>query len=417
MRFTFFRPNRILLLALTLAVAALTGDAATYSAAIAATPDYWHATWNPASSANYTVADRPHDYPVDMVVIHDIEGSAQSAINAFKDPNRQASAHYVVSKTGATTQMVAEKDIAWHAGNWDYNTRAIGIEHEGYAYRPFTYTVDEYKWSARLLASICSRWGVPMDRGHVIGHYQVPDPYNPGLYGGSSHHTDPGPYWDWVYYMNVARQEAAILPSPPHMFLNAVATPGKLSTTVTWPAARTCRTPIASYNVVGQPGNIVRDLPGSATSTTFTSLQARVAYTFTVTAINSYGQSSLTTNPATPYTVPSAPSNPVAIAANGSAVVTWTAPTDNGGRPIIGYRITPIPNGGAPRPPSTFYLTSTMEVVSGLTNGTSYRFMVAAINIGGAGADSAPSDPPVTPNSASHPWAAQSSPAPSPPPR
>ena len=29
--------------------------------------------------------------------------------------------------------MVAEQDIAWHAGNWDYNTRAIGIEHEGYA--------------------------------------------------------------------------------------------------------------------------------------------------------------------------------------------------------------------------------------------------------------------------------------------
>ena len=25
-----------------------------------------------------------------------------------------------------------EADIAWHAGNWTYNTRSIGIEHEGY---------------------------------------------------------------------------------------------------------------------------------------------------------------------------------------------------------------------------------------------------------------------------------------------
>ena len=415
MRITIPRPNRIMLLALTLTVAALTADAPTYAAAVTTTPDYWNATWIPANPANFTVADRPHDYPVDMVVIHDIEGTAQSAINAFQDPNRQASAHYVVSKTGAITQMVAEKDIAWHAGNWDYNTRAIGIEHEGYAYIPYTYTVNEYKWSARLLASICSRWGVPLDRNHVIGHYQVPDPYNPGLYGGSSHHTDPGPYWDWVYYMNVARQEAAILPSPPHMVLNAVATAGNLSAAVTWPAARTCRTPIASYHVVGQPGNIVRDLPGNVTTTTFAGLQAHVAYTFTVTAKNSYGQDSLTTNAATPYTVPSAPSNAIATAGNGSAVVTWTAPSDNGGRPVIGYRVTPILNGTA-QPARTFYLTSTMEVVSGLTDDSSYTFVVAAINIAGAGASSTPSNS-VTPSSTLHPGAAQSSPAPSPPPR
>jgi len=134
-----------------------------------------------------------------------------------------------------------------------------------------------------------------------------------------------------------------------------------------------------------------------------------------VTAINSYGQSSLTTDPATPYMVPSAPSNAVATAGNASAVVTWTAPSDNGGRPVIGYRVTPILNGTA-QPARTFYLTSTMEVVSGLTNDTSYTFVVAAINIGGPGASSTPSNS-VTPSSTLHPGAAQSSPAPSPPPR
>src|SRR5438445_10346499 len=188
MRITIPRPNRIMLLALTLTVAALTADAPTYAAAVTTTPDYWNATWIPANPANFTVADRPHDYPVDMVVIHDIEGTAQSAINAFQDPNRQASAHYVVSKTGAITQMVAEKDIAWHAGNWDYNTRAIGIEHEGFAYaQPTWYTAAMYQASAHLIASICSRWGVPMDRTHVIGHSEVPDPNNTGLYGAPGH--------------------------------------------------------------------------------------------------------------------------------------------------------------------------------------------------------------------------------------
>src|SRR5207249_3178885 len=158
----------------------------------------------------------PHDYGVDMIVIHDIEGSYGSAIQAFQDPNRAGSAHYVVSTKGQVAQMVLEKDVAWHAGNWDYNTRAIGIEHEGFAWTPGWYTTAEYQASAHISASICSRWGVPMDRQHVIGHNEVPDPDHPGLYGGSDHHTDPGPYWDWTQYMSLAQQYASTLPSPPH---------------------------------------------------------------------------------------------------------------------------------------------------------------------------------------------------------
>src|SRR5260370_35291984 len=74
-----------------------------------------------------------------------------------------------------------------------------------------------YQGSAHLAASICSRWGVPMDRTHVIGHSEVPDPNNPGLYGGTDHHTDPGPYWDWTNYMTLPQQYAVALPSPPRL--------------------------------------------------------------------------------------------------------------------------------------------------------------------------------------------------------
>src|SRR4029077_2605053 len=112
------------------------------------------------------------------------------------------------------------KDIAYHAGNWDYNTRAIGIEHEGFASGyPYGYTPIEYNVSAQLAASICSRWGVPMDRTHVIGHYEVPDPNNPGLFGGEEHHTDPGPAWDWNNYMSQAQHYSSRMPSPPHLML------------------------------------------------------------------------------------------------------------------------------------------------------------------------------------------------------
>jgi len=278
--------------------------AATASACGAPSPDYGPpACWIPADPSNYSVANRAHDYPIDMIVIHDTEVSYGSAIQLFQTAGFAASAHYVVSYGGDVTQMVREKDIAWHAGNWDYNTRSIGIEHEGLAWTPGLYTTAEYNASAAISASICSRWGVQMDRAHVIGHNEVPDPNNPGLYGGSDHHTDPGPYWDWSYYMAAAQADARNLPSPPHIMPDPVAVNGTTSANVTWQPARTCRpadAPITGYTVVSQPGNLTMYLPATATSATFNGLQPGTSYTFTVTAQNSYGQGSGTSNPVIP---------------------------------------------------------------------------------------------------------------------
>ena len=243
------------------------------------------ANWVPANVNNFSYANRPTDYPVQLIVIHDIEGTAGAAIQAFQDPNRAASANYVVSDAGQITQMVREHDIAWHAGNWDYNTRAIGIEHEGYAYaQPTWYTKTMYDASAQLAASICSRWGVPLDRNHVIGHSEVPDPNNPALKGGSDHHTDPGPYWDWTYYIAQAQHDASLLPSPPRMMPDPVAVSSGSSATVTWQPAQTCHAPITSYIVTRQPDGASMTVPASARSATFSGMQTGVNYTFTVTA-------------------------------------------------------------------------------------------------------------------------------------
>jgi N-acetyl-anhydromuramyl-L-alanine amidase AmpD len=402
-RYALMRTNRLTLklsIALTTVAAVVTGG----TTALATTADYAPATWVPASSANYTPANRTHDYPIDMIIIHDTEGSFATAVSIFQDPSRQASAHYVVGKAGQIDQMVLEHDIAWHAGNWDFNTRAIGIEHEGYAWTPGTFTTAEYLASARLAASICSRWGVPMDRLHVIGHNQVPDPNNPGLTGGVDHHTDPGPYWDWTYYMAQASSYANALPSPPHMVLDAIASPGNATVTLGWNAARTCHVPIASYHISGQPGNIALNVSGTATSATITGLQNGTTYTFTVTANNADGQDSLTTNAVSPYTVPSAPTGVTATAAGSSAVVTWTA-ANNGGRPIVAYRITPYANGQA-LAPVTFAQTNTTEVVGGLTNGVKYTFVVVAFSTGATGTPSAASNT-VTPSANLRPAAQQ----------
>jgi hypothetical protein len=258
------------------------------------------ARWIPANPSNFTVADRPNDYPIDLIVIHDTEVPVSEAVRIFRDPTRRTSANYIVSAKGQIIQMVAEKDIAWHAGNWDVNTQALGIEHEGYAWVPGSFTRAEYQASAHLAASICSRWGVPIDRAHVIGHDQVPDPNHPGLFGGESHRTDPGPYWDWGYYMSLTASYAQALPSPPHMMVDPVATNGLDNATVTWRPAQSCHLPILGYTVVAEPGDLTSYLPADATSTTFDNLQPGTRYTFTVTAINATGHDSLTSNAVIP---------------------------------------------------------------------------------------------------------------------
>jgi N-acetyl-anhydromuramyl-L-alanine amidase AmpD/photosystem II stability/assembly factor-like uncharacterized protein len=171
--------------------------------------DYPDALWHAASPANYTRANRPLAHPITTIVIHTTEGSYAGAINWFADPRARASAHYVVrSIDGQVTQVVHEKDIAWHAGNWAYNLKAIGIEHEAIESNCHWYTDAMYRGSAQLVAYLAAKYLIPIDRKHIIGHYQVPDPNNPHLHGGADHHTDPGPCWNWPKYMALVRSYA-----------------------------------------------------------------------------------------------------------------------------------------------------------------------------------------------------------------
>ncbi len=153
-------------------------------------------------------ADNYSDYSrtaadIDMVVIHLAEGSYSGTYAWFANCSAEASSQYVVrSSDGQITQMVKEEDVAWHAGNWDYNLRSIGIEHEGYVSDCSYFTDAMYAGSAALVVDIANRQGVPLDRSHIIGHDEVPDPDGSG-YGGSGHHTDPGSCWDWDYYMSL----------------------------------------------------------------------------------------------------------------------------------------------------------------------------------------------------------------------
>jgi hypothetical protein len=168
------------------------------------------ALWAPAHSGNFQAADRPRERAIDTVVIHDIEGPGESAVRWFQNPMARASAHYVLGADGKLWQQVRERDIAWHAGNRDTNARSVGIEHAGYAYRPGFYNHAQYTASARLVRAITQRHGIPRDRTRIIAHSEVPHPDDPTRFGGRSGHTDPGPYWDWAYFMALVRNDARL---------------------------------------------------------------------------------------------------------------------------------------------------------------------------------------------------------------
>src|SRR5688500_15991412 len=156
-------------------------------------------------SANHTASARGIK-SVDRIVIHVTEGSFWGSVRWLRNSRSHGSSHYVISRGGDIVQLVSTSDVAWHAGNRWVNRHSIGIEHEGFTRRG-GFTRAQYEASAKLVAYLAARAGMPVDRRHVIGHDAVPHPSGHGV-GGIDPHTDPGKKWNWKRYMTLVRAYA-----------------------------------------------------------------------------------------------------------------------------------------------------------------------------------------------------------------
>ena len=124
------------------------------------------------------------------------------------------SVHYIIERDGTVRCYIPEDRVAWHAGKGEFandpkytnkmNQYAIGIEvlaigsqedmsiyltekeYQGLDDAFKGYTQAQYDALQLLVADLCSRYDIPMDRSHVIGHEEY-----------SASKTDPGELFDW----------------------------------------------------------------------------------------------------------------------------------------------------------------------------------------------------------------------------
>jgi len=139
------------------------------------------------------------------IVNHITAGKYPGCLSWMKNPNSKASAHYLVTKAGQIYQLVQDADTAWHAGavnkpSWPLydgtnpNYYTLGIEHEGLSGDELT--EEQYQATFWLHRQLIAKWGIPVDRDHIIGHYRIDSVDRPNC---------PGPGFPWDRLFNDLR--------------------------------------------------------------------------------------------------------------------------------------------------------------------------------------------------------------------
>lgn len=161
-------------------------------------------------SPNYRPGRRK---PISALVVHYTGSlSIEGTISWFQNRVSGVSAHYTIGRDGRVVQMVAEEDVAWHAGRsamrphdtppgeTNVNEFSIGIELVGTPDSGFT---DRQLASLyELLARLVVKYRIPPER--VVGHCHV----SPGR------KIDPDGY-DQQFPWAKARQVCEVALHPP----------------------------------------------------------------------------------------------------------------------------------------------------------------------------------------------------------
>ena len=197
------------------------------------------------------------------------------------------------------------------------------------------------------------------------------------------------------------------------------ATPSNSRVTLSWSApASDGGSAVTGYIIYqgtspgGETGTQVNGSPVSATSYTVAGLTNGTTYYFKAIAVNAVGLSRLSgeasatlppivtpsTTPASSATTPTgtvaasastsvpafaAPTGLTATPDNAQVRLSWSAPASDGGSPVISYKVYVATAPGVPGSAAVVSTKGTGATVTSLANGTTYYFMVTAVNAAG----------------------------------
>jgi chitinase len=156
-------------------------------------------------------------------------------------------------------------------------------------------------------------------------------------------------------------------------------TPGNAQATVSFtPPAFNGGAAISSYTVTASPGGAFAT--GSSSPLTVTGLTNGNSYTFTVTATNAAGpgRPSTPSTAVTPGTVPSSPTGLAAVRGDRTVTLSWKAAASSGGSVTYNVYMGTSPGKESSTPTSS--TSQAAYTVNGLSNGTTYYFVVMAHN-------------------------------------
>lgn len=126
------------------------------------------------------------------IVCHIMEGTLAGTDQEFHNPKRNASTHFGIGRDGTIHQYVDLKDGAWGNGgvakpSWPLldqfpgvnpNLFTVSIEFAGMhpdmdRGKFDSFTDAQYAAGAQLIAWLCQELSIPIDRAHIVGHYQI----------------------------------------------------------------------------------------------------------------------------------------------------------------------------------------------------------------------------------------------------
>jgi subtilisin family serine protease len=279
---------------------------------------------------------------------------------------------------------------------------------------PATPTIAD-AWPGPSSAGV--RWTVPSNNRSAIQRYVVRAFYGttlaatvpaaatatavtvPGLVNGRTYTFDVRAQNGVGISAPSARSAAVVPRTKPTAPVIREPYPGPGRATVRWlPPTSNGGAALSGYTIRVYRGTLwVQTVPvaASATSGVVTGLANGAAHSFTVYATNAAGTSPLSARSiaVTPRDRPGAPTLGTPTPENGSAVVRWAAPPNNGS--VISSYTIRVYRGTTLVKTATIGSILRLARISGLTNGVTYTFTIAATN--GLGASPASAAGTVTP--------------------